>query len=135
ETLTLIVMKPILSLWSQRSFQIVVLLPLFLAFGFQAENYGNLSLEVPSNYYRVKSNQLKFMYTKEYGGDNESLDYFFVNDRLEVYNSGPTVLVDKGINYVSINISSAAVCPANDYYLLVVKNSKGEKQYMRFFKP
>ena len=128
-------MKSILFNRSQRLFQVAILFSLFLAFGFQAQNYGNLSLEVPSNYYKVQGNLLKFMYTKEYGGNSEPLNYFFVNDRLEVYNTGPTVLVNKGINKVSIDISSASVCPANDYYLLVVKNSKGEKQYMRFFKP
>ncbi len=100
----------------------------------KSDSYARLSNEITSSYYRVENNTLQFIFYKEYGGDNEPLTYYFIDEQRKIY-IPPAVNVNKGINYISVNINNNTSYPASTYYILYTVDAKGGKKYLRFYKP
>ncbi|HCQ30217.1 MAG TPA: hypothetical protein DIU39_08025 [Flavobacteriales bacterium] len=106
--------------------------PYVVVYYHYSTEYAKLQHELGMNFKNVDPlGRLKFFYRERY--HEGTLDYEIIDENNNVILSSNTYSISKvyGDNWISIDLQCKAI-PLNKFYVLIVKDDKGRKQFLRF---
>lgn len=98
-----------------------------IAYSVHAAVYAKLSRKIEAGYYLPDNDKIYFVFDEPYLPSTANVDYFIYSHPRSII-SQSTLSVHRGTNYLYVNTSGLS----SGKYILEVRNSKGEKYFLRF---
>lgn len=98
------------------------------------KQFAELKYELDGYYHPMKNGKINFIYNQEYNSEILNFKiYSQKNNLIRTNTHYPTIVVNNGKNYISLDVTPNSGCLGQGYFYLEVTNEKKEKQYLRFY--